>query len=73
MTADKATRPPGRPRLSEDGWTEHNKRASFYLPVELVDELAQVSIESGVSKSEIVRDALRAYIKQQLASGRGDT
>lgn len=53
----------GRPRASAEGWEAHNKRASFYLSLELLSTLDEYARTTGASKSEIVRDALLAYIK----------
>ncbi len=54
----------GRPRLWADGWEAHNKRAPFYLPLELLSLLDDFARSSNMSKSEVVRDALVLFMQQ---------
>jgi len=43
-------------------WEDRVRRAAYYLDVELLDQLDRYCSQTGTNKSEVVREALSAYL-----------
>ncbi|MFC0080940.1 ribbon-helix-helix domain-containing protein [Aciditerrimonas ferrireducens] len=54
-------RPPAPPG---DRWVDRIRRAAYYLDVAVLEDLEHYCARTGATKSEVVRDALRAWLDQ---------
>lgn len=59
-----ATPPTAAPSAADAGesWDDRNKRATFHLPVALLDTLQSVSDQTGRTKSALVREAIEHLV-----------
>ena len=71
-TTDEAEVEPTEPTDdSRKRWEELHRRATYHLPVDLQQAIAEEADRSGRSKSRVVTDALRAYL--QIDDGKRST
>lgn len=51
-----------QPEEARRSWADLHSRATYHLPVDLQQAIAEEAARSGRSKSRVVADALRAYL-----------
>ncbi len=59
-TAKAAATPAGG---GGERWDESNRRVTFYCPVEVLEAIEAEMKRSGRSKSQVIVNALRAYLE----------
>jgi Ribbon-helix-helix protein, copG family len=63
-----AAAPPGATRARQGSarggprWDERVRRHTFHIDVDVLAQLDQVAARTGISKSELVREALRRHL-----------
>lgn len=63
-TAKKSTSVSPAPK--KGGVTEGGIKRNYYLPEDIIKAINLKSAEEGISKNELVQDALRVYLKDYL-------
>lgn len=51
-----------RPKPKGERWDDRVRRATFYIDVDLLDDLDATCTALGLNKSEVVREALRQHL-----------
>jgi len=54
------------PAPKRGGVTEGGIKRNYYLPEDIIKAINLKSAEDGISKNELVQEALRAYLKDYL-------
>jgi hypothetical protein len=66
---NKGGRPMGRPTSPVgERWVDTNRRAAFYLSTDLIEAIDRASAEQGITKSDLVRRAVDAWLDSHTTS-----